>query len=60
MREAVIVSAARTAVGKAYKGTLRSTRPDDMAAVVMDEAIKRVLGLRPEEVDDIILGCAMP
>jgi acetyl-CoA acyltransferase len=60
MREAVIVSATRTAVGKAYKGTLRNTRPDDMAAVVIDEAIKRAPGLKPEEVDDIILGCAMP
>jgi len=60
MREAVIVSAVRTAVGKAYKGTLRNTRPDDMASVVIDEAIKRAPGLKPEEVDDIILGCAMP
>lgn len=60
MREAVIVSATRTAVGKAHKGTLRTTRPDDMAAVVIDEAIKRAPGLQPEQVDDVILGCAMP
>jgi len=60
MREAVIVSAVRTAVGKAYKGTLRAMRPDDMAAVVIREAIARVPGLKAEEVEDIILGCAMP
>jgi acetyl-CoA acyltransferase len=60
MRDAVIVSAVRTAVGKATKGTLRSTRPDDMAAVVIDEAIKRAPGLKPEDVEDIIVGCAMP
>ncbi|MCS6804048.1 MAG: acetyl-CoA C-acyltransferase [Acidobacteriota bacterium] len=60
MREAVIVSVARTAVGKAHKGTLSTTRPDDMAAVVIDEAIKRAAGLQPEEVEDVIMGCAMP
>ena len=60
MREAVIVSAVRTAVGKAYKGTLRAMRPDDMAAVVIREAMARVPGLKAEEVEDIILGCAMP
>ncbi len=60
MREAVIVAAVRTAVGKAPKGTLRHMRPDDMAAVVLAEAVRRVPGLHPEEIDDIILGCAMP
>ncbi len=60
MREAVIVSAVRTAVGKAYKGTLRAMRPDDMAAAVIREALARVPGLKAEEVEDIILGCAMP
>jgi len=60
MREAVIVSIARTAVGKAPRGTLRSTRPDDMAAVVMQEVLRRVPALDPEEVEDVILGCAMP
>ncbi len=60
MREAVVVSAVRTAVGKAYKGTLRAMRPDDMAAAVIREALARVPGLKAEEVEDIILGCAMP
>jgi acetyl-CoA acyltransferase len=60
MREAVIVSAVRTAVGKASRGTLRATRPDDLAAIVMREAIARVPGLDPQEIDDVILGCAMP
>lgn len=60
MRDAVIVSAVRTAVGKAPKGTLRTTRPDDMAGLVLSEAIKRTPGLDPKEVEDVILGCAMP
>jgi acetyl-CoA acyltransferase len=60
MREAVIVSAVRTAVGKASKGSLRATRPDDLAAIVMREAIARVPGLDPKEIEDVILGCAMP
>src|ERR1700722_17398609 len=59
MREAVIVSAVRTPVGKAPKGTLRATRPDDLAALVIKEAISRV-GLDPKEIEDVILGCAMP
>jgi acetyl-CoA acyltransferase len=60
MREPVIVSAVRTAVGKASKGTLRATRPDDLAAIVFREAIARVPGLDPKEIEDVILGCAMP
>lgn len=60
MREAVIVSAVRTAVGRAPRGMLKDTRPDDIGAIVMREAASRVPGLRPEEVDDIILGCAFP
>ncbi len=60
MNSPVIVSAVRTAVGKAPKGTLSATRPDDMAAVVLRAAIERVVGLRPEEIDDIFIGCAMP
>lgn len=60
MPEAVIVSAVRTAVGRAYKGSLRATRPDDLAAVVIKEALARVVGLDPKEIDDVILGCAMP
>jgi acetyl-CoA acyltransferase len=60
MREAVIVSSVRTAVGKAPKGTLRTTRPDELAAVAIKEAISRVNGLDPHEIEDVILGCAMP
>ena len=60
MPEPVIVSAIRTPVGRAYKGTLRATRPDDLAALVITEAIARVPGLNASEVDDVILGCAMP
>jgi len=60
MKEAVIVSAIRTAVGKAPKGTLRDTRPDDMGAAAIKEAIARVPGLEASEVDDVIMGCAMP
>src|SRR6266699_3099961 len=60
MREAVIASSVRTPVGKAFKGTLRSTRPDDLAAVAIQEAIRRVPGLDPKEIEDVILGCAMP
>ncbi|PYU07012.1 MAG: acetyl-CoA C-acyltransferase [Acidobacteria bacterium] len=60
MPEAVIVSALRTPVGRAYKGTLRATRPDDLAALVIMQAIARVPGLSASEIDDVILGCAMP
>jgi len=60
MKEAVIVSIARTAVGKAPRGTLRNTRPDDMAAAAISEALRRVPGLEPAEIEDVILGCAMP
>jgi len=60
MKEAVIVSIARTAVGKAPRGTLRNTRPDDMAAAVFKEVISRVPGLDVNEIEDVILGCAMP
>jgi acetyl-CoA acyltransferase len=60
MREAVIVSSVRTPVGRAFKGTLRATRPDDLAATVLSEALRRAAGLHPEEIDDVILGCAMP
>jgi acetyl-CoA acyltransferase len=60
MPEAVIVSALRTPVGRAYKGTLRATRPDDLAALVITQAIVRVPGLSASEIDDVILGCAMP
>jgi acetyl-CoA acyltransferase len=60
MPDAVIVSAIRTPVGRAYKGSLRSTRPDDLAALAIKEALKRVPGLDSKEIDDVILGCAMP
>jgi acetyl-CoA acyltransferase len=60
MKDAVIVSAVRTPVGKAPKGTLSIVRPDDMAAAVIKAALERAPGVSPADVDDVILGCAMP
>ena len=60
MQDAVIVSATRTAVGKAPAGTLRTVRPDDMAATVIKEALRRVPGVDAKEISDVIIGCAMP
>jgi len=60
MREVVIVSAVRTPVGRAFKGTLRATRPDEMAAVAIKGALERVPQLDAKEIEDVILGCAMP
>jgi acetyl-CoA acyltransferase len=60
MREAVIVSSVRTAVGKASKGTLRATRPDDLAAAVIKEAVAQAKGLDPKEIEDVVIGCAIP
>jgi len=60
MRDAVIVSAVRTAVGKAPKGALKNTRPDDLGAYVIEELLRRTPGLKPEEIDDVIIGCAFP
>jgi acetyl-CoA acyltransferase len=60
MAEAVIVSSVRTPVGKAFKGSLRASRPDDLAALAIKEALARVPGLDAKEIDDVILGCAMP
>src|ERR671927_682021 len=60
MRDAVIVSAVRTAVGKAPKGTLKHTRPDEMGAAVIEEAVRRAEGLDKSEVEDVVMGCAMP
>src|SRR3989440_7107904 len=60
MKDAVIVSAVRTAVGKAPKGTLHDTRPDEMGAAAIKEAIARVPGLEASEIEDVIMGCAMP
>jgi acetyl-CoA acyltransferase len=60
MREAVIVSSVRTPIGRAFKGTLRATRPDELAAVAIKGAVERVSQLDPKEIEDVILGCAMP
>jgi acetyl-CoA acyltransferase len=60
MAEAVIISSVRTPVGRGYKGSLRTSRPDDLAALVIKEALARVPGLDPKDIDDVILGCAMP
>jgi acetyl-CoA acyltransferase len=60
MHEAVIVSTVRTPVGRAHKGSLRTTRPDDLAALAIKQALERVPGLDPQKIDDVILGCAMP
>ena len=60
MEDAVIVAGARTAVGRSKRGTLRNTRPDDLAAAVIREVLKRTPGLDPREIEDVILGCAMP
>src|ERR671939_2127757 len=60
MREAVVVSAVRTAAGKAPKGTLKNTRPAEMGAAVIEEAVRRAEGLEKSEVEDVIMGCAMP
>jgi acetyl-CoA acyltransferase len=60
MREAVIVSSVRTPVGKAPKGTLRATRPDDLGATAIKGALERVPNLDHREIDDVIIGCAMP
>lgn len=60
MKEAVVVSAVRTAVGKAPRGILKDTRPDEIGAIVIKEAVSRVPGLKMEEVDDVVIGCAFP
>ena len=60
MKEAVIVSAVRTAVGKAPKGTLKNTRPDDLGAAAIKEAVNRVEGLDKSQIEDVIMGCAFP
>jgi acetyl-CoA acyltransferase len=60
MQDAVLVSAVRTPVGKAGKGSLATTRPDDLAAVVLRGALGRAPGVEPQEIEDVILGCAMP
>jgi acetyl-CoA acyltransferase len=60
MQEAVIVAATRTAVGKAPNGSLKTVRPDEMAATVIEDVLRRAAGLDPAEIDDVIMGCAMP
>jgi acetyl-CoA acyltransferase len=60
MREVVIASSVRTAVGRAFKGTLRATRPDELAAIAIKGALQRVPQVDPKEIEDVILGCAMP
>ena len=60
MREVVIASSVRTPVGRAFKGTLRATRPDELAAVAIKGALERVPQVDPKEIEDVILGCAMP
>ena len=60
MREIVIASSVRTPVGRAFKGTLRATRPDELAAIAIKGALERVPQLDPKEIEDVILGCAMP
>ena len=60
MTDAVIVSAVRTAVGKAPRGKLRTYRPEDMSAAVVAAALKRAPGLQAADIDDLILGCAFP
>jgi len=60
MREVVIVSSVRTPVGRAFKGTLRATRPDELAAITIKGALERVPQLDPKEIEDVIIGCAMP
>jgi acetyl-CoA acyltransferase len=60
MREVFLVSSVRTPVGRAFKGTLRATRPDELAAVAIKGAVDRVPQLDPKEIEDVILGCATP
>ena len=60
MREVVIASSVRTPVGRAFKGTLRATRPDELAAVAIKGALERVPQIDAKEIEDVILGCAMP
>jgi acetyl-CoA acyltransferase len=60
MKEVVIASSVRTPVGRAFKGTLRATRPDELAAVAIKGALQRIPQLDPREIEDVIVGCAMP
>jgi acetyl-CoA acyltransferase len=59
MKDAYIISAVRTPIGKAFKGTLRNTRPDELAAIAIKEAVERAQ-IAPERIEDVVIGCAMP
>jgi acetyl-CoA acyltransferase len=59
MKKVYVISAVRTPIGRAFKGTLRHTRPDEMAAIVIKAAVERA-GVDPKDIDDVIMGCAMP
>jgi acetyl-CoA C-acetyltransferase len=60
MPEAVIVATARTPIGRAFKGSLRDLRPDDLAAFIIRTALQKVPQLDPEDIDDLMLGCGLP
>ena len=60
MRDAVIVSGVRTAIGKAPKGTLAAVRPEDLGALAIKEAVRRAEGLDPAQIEDVVMGCAVP
>ena len=60
MREAVLVSTARTLLAKSFRGSLNMTRPDDMVAHCLTHCLEKVPGLDPEEIEDIVIGCATP
>src|SRR5438045_1120640 len=60
MREVIIASSVRTPIGRAFKGTLRATRPDELAAIAIKGALERVPQVDPKEIEDVILGCATP
>ena len=60
MKEAVLVSSVRTAIGRAPRGTLRHTRPEEMGTAVVKEALARAKGLDPAEIEDLIIGCSFP
>ncbi|CAM5491913.1 3-ketoacyl-CoA thiolase [Streptomyces violaceorubidus] len=60
MPEAVIVSAARSPIGRAFKGSLKDLRPDDLAATIIQAALAKVPELDPEDIDDLMLGCGLP
>src|SRR5205823_3125004 len=60
MREVIIASSVRTPVGRAFRGTLRATRPDELGAIAIKGALERVPQLDAKEIEDVILGCAMP